>query len=166
MARFDQRAVRNGRRIVRIGTVLTARARRLSDLGVLAVRDANDRLDAAAHPEVAHDLDPARPGHRHEVVEDAVRHVFMKGAFVAIGPDVELDALELHEPLVRYVAHADGREVGLAGHRTEAGEFRDLEGDLVVAVRVRIGDDLELPAGAARHAISLLLCRPWRARSP
>src|SRR6059036_4302996 len=31
----------------------------------------------------------------HEVVEDAVGHVFVEGALVAIGPDVELDALEL-----------------------------------------------------------------------
>src|SRR5262245_6106747 len=126
MARFDQRAVRNGRRIIRIGTVLTVWARPPSDLGALALRDANDGLDPAAYPEVAHHLDPARGRHRHEVVEDAVGHVLVESALVAVRPDVELDALELHELLVRHVADADGREVGLARLGAEAGELGDL----------------------------------------
>src|SRR5215831_17645034 len=166
MARCDQRAVRNGRRIVRIGTVLTTCPRPPSDLGALAVRRANDGLDAAAHPEVAHDLDPARRRRRHEVVEDAVRHVLVEGALVAIGPDVELDALELHQTLVRDVAHADGREVGLARLGAETGELGDLEGDLVVAIRMRIGHHLQLAAREARHGASLLPCRPGWTRPP
>src|SRR5262244_2338324 len=137
-----------------------------SDLGALAVRRTNDGLDAAAHPEVAHDLDPARRSRRHEVVEDAVRHVLVEGALVAIGPDVELDALELHQTLVRDVAHADGREVGLARLGAETGELGDLEGDLVVAIRMRIGHHLQLTAREARHEASLLPRRPGWTRPP
>src|SRR5262249_60643779 len=120
-----------------------------SEPGALAVRRATAGLDPAAPPEVAHDRDPARPRHRHEVVEDAVRHVLVEGALVAIRPDVELDALELHQTLVRHVAHADGREVGLPRLGAEAGELGDLEGDLVVAIRMRVGHHLQFPARAA-----------------
>src|SRR5262249_17296515 len=137
-----------------------------SDLGALAVRRANDGLDTAAHPEVAYDLDPARCRHRDEVVEDAVRHVLVEGALVAIGPDVELDALELDQALVRHVAHADGREVGLACPGAEAGELGNLESDLVVAIRMRIGHHLQLLARAARHEASLLPRRPGWTRAP
>src|SRR5713101_8015556 len=155
IARFDQRAVRKGRRMFLSGTMLTRSAgkpRARSELGALAVRGAHDGLDAAAHAEIAHHLDPARPGHGHHVVETAVGDVFVEGALVPVGPDVELDALELDEVPVGAVPDPDGGEVRLARLGAQAGELRDLERDLVIAVGVRIGDDFELLARRGRHA--------------
>src|SRR5258705_2445062 len=151
MARLDQRAVRKGRLMVFMETVLMSRFRPRSDLGTLAVGGADDGLDPTAHAEVAHYLDPAGSRHGHEVVEDAVGHIFVEGALVAIGPDIELDAFQLDERPIGHVANPDGGEVGLARLGAEAGELPDLEGDLVVAVGMRIGYHLELGAGLARH---------------
>src|SRR6266851_2167905 len=78
-----------------------------------------------------------------EIVEDPVGHVLVEGPFVAVRPDVELDGLQLEQVLVRHVSHPNSGEVGLAGAGADAGELGDLEADLVVAVRVRIGHDLE-----------------------
>src|SRR3990172_5129312 len=52
---------------------------RLRLSGVLAVGDGDLGLDAAAHVEVAHHLDPARPGGGGEVVQDSVGHVLVEG---------------------------------------------------------------------------------------
>jgi putative Ca2+/H+ antiporter (TMEM165/GDT1 family) len=131
------------------------------DLRALAVGGADHRLDAAAHVEVPHHLDPAWCRRRHEIVEDAVGHVLVEGADVPVRPGVELDRPELDEPLVGHVADAEGREVGLAGHRAEAGELRDLERDLIVAVGVRVRHRLELSRRPARHGQTLP--RPRRA---
>src|SRR5262249_44251164 len=154
IARFDQRAVRKGRRMFLSGTVLTSvgRARARSELGALAVGGAHDGLDTAAHAATAHHLYPARPAHGHHVVENAVGDVFVEGALVPVGPDVELDALELDQVPVGDVPDPDGGKVRLARLGAQAGELRDLERDLVVAVGVRIWDDFELLARPGRHA--------------
>src|SRR6266542_4268606 len=133
--------------MVFMGMRLMPRSLRRSDLGTLAVGDAELCLYPAAHAEIAHDLDPARCRHRHKVIENAVGHVFVEGTLVTVGPDVELDAPELDEHAIGHVPYPDGGEVGLACLGAEAGELRDLEGDLVVAVRMRIGHDVELGGG-------------------
>ena len=80
---------------------------------------------AGAH----HGLDPARTfqspttsiqrgaRRRHEVVRGCGwSPSSWKAPLVAIGPDVELDGLQLDQVLVRDVPNAEGREVGLARH--------------------------------------------------
>ena len=140
--------------LVMLAGVVLAEPRRL-DLGPLAVGGADDRLDAAAHREVPHDLDPARRRRGHEIVQDPVGHVLVEGPFVPVRPDVELDRLELEQVPVRHVADSNRGEVGLAGAGAHARELGDLEADLVVAVRVRIGHDLERLRRLRRHGPTL-----------
>src|SRR5262249_15779927 len=66
-----------------------------SDFLALAVRRANFRLDPAAHVEISGDLDPPGTSGLDQIVQDAVRHVLVEGALVAIGPHVELQRLQL-----------------------------------------------------------------------
>ena len=67
----------------------------------------------------------------------------MKGAFVAKRPQVELERLQLDAPFVRHVADAQGREIGLARARADAGELGTGELDLVVPARFRVGEGLQ-----------------------
>ena len=74
----------------------------------------------------------------HEVVEDAIRHILVERPFVAVGPEIELEGLELHDRLVGNVFDAHGREVGLPRHGAEARELGRLTRDDVVATGVRV----------------------------
>src|SRR5690606_42045152 len=69
------------------------------------------------------------------VVEDLVGHRLVESPFVAVAPEVELEALELHALLVGDVTDLDVREIRLARQRAEASELRRVEGDLVEADR-------------------------------
>ena len=86
-----------------------------------------------AHVEVAFHRDPPRPQRLHEVVQDHVRHVLVVDAAVAVGLQVELQALELDAVPVGHVADADGPEVGLPGLRADRRELRAGVDDRVVA---------------------------------
>src|SRR5678816_3714651 len=121
----------------------------------LAVGGPHDGLDAAADVPVTDHLDEAGRGDGHEIVEDAIGHVLVKGAFVPVRPHVQLDRLELDQVLVGDIGDPNRREVGLAGHRTDAGELRDLEADLVVAAWMRVRHHVELPRRRGRHAPTL-----------
>ena len=94
-------------------------------------------LDAAADVEVAFDVEVARVERGDEIVGDPVRDRLVERPFVAIRPEIELQRLQLDALLVRDVADADRGEVRLRRHRTEAGELRRLEGDLVIAFGIR-----------------------------
>src|SRR5439155_17032442 len=59
-------------------------------------------------------------------------------AFVAVAPQVQLQALQLDAGLIGNVDDADGGEVGLPRHRAHAGEFRAFEADFVVSSRAGI----------------------------
>src|SRR3954466_4593813 len=111
----------------------------------------DDRVDSAADEEISGDFAAARLQCRDEIVEDPVGDGLVERALVAVAPEVELEALELHAELAGHVADADGREVRLPRHRAEAGELRRLEADLVLAIRLRIGKGLELLGRLRRH---------------
>src|SRR6266849_9771478 len=87
-----------------------------------------------------------------EVVADPVRDRFVEGAFVAEGPDVELEAFQLDALAVGNVVEIEGGEVGLPGPRAKAGELRNLHADQIVAARARIGKALQRLARLGRHS--------------
>src|SRR6185295_20118791 len=60
----------------------------------------HDRVDAAAHLEVPHDRHAPRREQRHEIAEDAIGDRLVEVSFVAEGPEVELQALQLDAQLV------------------------------------------------------------------
>lgn len=79
----------------------------------------------------------------------------MERAFVAERPEIELERFELDAKLVRDKSSPNGREVRLSGTRANAGEFRTLHADLVVAPRPRVGKCLQFYARRRRHGAIL-----------
>jgi hypothetical protein len=65
-------------------------------------------------------------------------------ADVAVGPEVELQRLELDEVLVGHERDRHRGEVGLAGHRADARELGGREVHLVVTSRMRVVDGDEV----------------------
>ena len=125
----------------------------------LSVRRRNRRMDAAAHVEVAHHRHFARPARRDEVVENPIDHRLMKRAFIAIGPKIKFQSFEFDAALIRHVGDFDGGEIGLAGFRADAGKFRTLHVDFIVALRPRIGKSVDLFARASGHRV--ILAQAW-----
>ena len=97
--------------------------------------DAHHGVHIAAGVEVGLELHPHRIAGRNEVVQDAIGHLLMGDGAVAIAVDVELDRLEFHHPGARLVGEAQHRKVGIARKWAEAGEFRQLDRDLIGASR-------------------------------
>ena len=62
----------------------------------------------------------------------------MKPAFLAVAPQVQLQALQLDDLRAWGVADGERREVGLAGHWTDARELGADALDLVIAAWVRV----------------------------
>src|SRR2546428_6447322 len=85
--------------------------------------------------------------HRHQIVQDLIRHRLVKNPLVSIRKIIELEALHLHAQFVGHVTNGDRREIRLAGDGTEAGEFGEDEFDGVIAVFAWIGEGFEDRAG-------------------
>src|SRR4030067_894289 len=66
---------------------------------------------------------PPRVGGGHEVVEDLVHRCLVKDRDVAVLVDVELQALQLDELLIRGVADVDRREIGKPRARANTGKL-------------------------------------------
>ena len=94
---------------------------------------------AAAHIEVADHRHLARLTGGDQIVEDPVGHGLVKRAFIAVGPQIELERFEFETDLVRHVGDADGGEVGLAGPGADASKLGTLHIDFKIALRPRIG---------------------------
>src|SRR5690349_5738026 len=138
------------------------------------------RMDAAAHREVPFDAHPPRREGAHQIVEHAVDHRLVEVPLVAERPEVELERLELDAFLVGHVADAEGGEVGLTGHRAEAGELRAIEADFVIPRLARVGEGFEVLLRVRRHprvinprtrvtqalAFRGAIWRAWRAWQP
>ena len=95
-------------------------------------------MNSTAHVKVANHGHFARPARLYQIVENLVDHRFMKRALVAIGPEIKLQRLELDAELIRRVGDSDRGEVGLAGLRADASEFRALHIDFIIPLRPRI----------------------------
>src|SRR5438445_13534009 len=95
--------------------------------------------------------DKARCEQGDQVVADTVCNRFVESALVAIGPDVELEAFQLHALAVRHVVEKQRREVRLPGSRAQAGELRDLHTDQIVVARAWIGKTLKRFTRLGRH---------------
>src|SRR6478609_2383911 len=113
----------------------------------LAVLGNHAGVDAATHAEARLELHVARLRRGRQVVEDAVGDGLVESAFVAERPDVELERFQLNALAIGNVVEHQRGEVGLPGHRAQAGELRDLHVDPVVAPRRRIGEGFETLAG-------------------
>ena len=68
----------------------------------------------------------------------------MKGALVAIRPEIELERLEFEIGPIGDVVERERGEVGLTGEGAQAGEFGRLDVNDVVAFRGGVCEGLEL----------------------
>jgi len=86
-------------------------------------------------------LHPTPPGGKggYEIVEQAVGEMFVKGAFVAEGPQVELERLGLHDFLVGHITDVDLSKIGLPRLGAETGKFGCAQFHHIVAFRVAVG---------------------------
>jgi len=103
----------------------------------------NGNPDPSARGEFAVDRDAAGIAGGDEVFEDAVDDFLVEAAGVAVGGEVELERLRLDAELGGDIADADRREIGLAGDRAHRGEFRAIELDPIIPLRVAVGKGLQ-----------------------
>ena len=113
-------------------------------------------VDTTPDAEFSRQPHEPRLGGAGELVEDFVRHRFMKGAPVAERPDVELQGFELHAQTIGHVLEFERGEVGLPGLRTQARELRDRHANGVIARRRRINERFERVGRCGRHEV---MCR-------
>ena len=85
----------------------------------------------------------------------------MKSALIAERPEVQLQGFQLDAELIWYIFDIENGEVGLAGFGAQAGEFRHLHADGVIAFAHRIRKGLQVLGGLGRHTIfSISLVAP------
>lgn len=107
--------------------------------------------DAATHVELAGQAHEAGVRGPHQVIQDAVGDGLMEMSLVPEGPDVELQALQLHAARVRNVVQEQGGKVRLAGLGAQTGEFRDLYMNMVIPARLGVVEGFQGFAGLAGH---------------
>ncbi len=95
-------------------------------------------MNTAARSELACYLHPPWPAGRSQVVQNAIDHVLVEDAYIAVGLKVILEALQFEAEFVGDVFDLNRPEVGLAGFGTDGGKFRRDVLDGVIALRMRI----------------------------
>ena len=99
--------------------------------------------DAASWGEISADDGLARVDCADDVSEDAIDDFFVEGLVVAEGGEVKFERFGLDAVFAGDVADLNARGIGLAGYRTERGEFRKIEMDPVVGLRTAVGKCLQ-----------------------
>jgi hypothetical protein len=99
--------------------------------------------NAAANVPTGRELEISGRDRGDEIVKNPVRDRFMKSALVAKGPKIELQTLEFNAPLISNAVDGHRCEIWLPGEWTEAGKFRNLKMNQVIALRRRIGEGFE-----------------------
>jgi len=112
-------------------------------------------MNAAAHVEVADNGHFSRAACSNEIVENLVDDRFVISAFIAIGPQIKLQRLELDTEFIGNVIDSDGGKIRLTGARAHAGEFGAFHVDFVIALWPRIGENFQLLGWFRRHAAIL-----------
>ena len=82
---------------------------------------------AATGGKQAYHLDITRIHQLHQVFHNHVHAVFVKVAVVTETEQIQFKTLALDHTLARYIVYDYAREIGLAGNRTQRGEFRTVE---------------------------------------
>ena len=95
--------------------------------------------NSAAHEKFSGNPHEAGAQFADQIVENAVGYGFVKATLVAERPHVELEAFQFDAFGFRNVVQNDRREVRLAGHRTQAGEFGNLHMNMEIALWGRVG---------------------------
>src|SRR5262249_31662829 len=108
------------------------------------VFDDDIRANSAAGGESSQQLHLPRFACGNEIIQDLVRDPLVKRAVISILLQIELQRLQLDAVGIRNVGDGQRSEIGLAGQRTERGEFRADRLDRIVALRKRVRKCLQL----------------------
>ena len=100
--------------------------------------------EASAGEEFAPDFDVARIEEVDQIVHDDIYTVFMKVTMIAEAEEVELQGFTFYHEISGNVGDVDGGKIGLPGFGAQAGEFRTVEFDKIVAVFVFIGNSFQI----------------------
>src|ERR1700730_14496526 len=87
----------------------------------------DDGLDISTDREVSDYTHPARREQGDQIVEDHVGRRFVTDLPIAVGVDVKLQTLQLHDLLARHVVNGNGGKIREARPGTEASELWDLQ---------------------------------------
>lgn len=101
-------------------------------------------MNAPADIKIGFDRHPSWAGGLYEIVKDPVRNRLMEGAFVTVAPEIKLQAFQLNTEFVRKVSDSDRRKVRLSGLRTQTGEFRTIQVNLIIATWIGVLEYLEI----------------------
>ncbi len=94
--------------------------------------------DAAARGKEARHLNVLGVHELDEILHDGVHAVLVEVSVAAETEQIQFQGLGFHHLHVRHVADADFRKVRLAGDGAQRGEFRAVETDPVVVVRMLV----------------------------
>ena len=100
--------------------------------------------EAAAGEEFAPDFDVPGMEEVDQVVHDDIYAVFMEVAVIAEAEEVEFQGFAFYHEISGNVGDVDGGKIGLPGFGAQAGEFRTVEFDEIVAVFVFIGNSFQI----------------------
>ena len=100
--------------------------------------DAHHSVHVSARIEISLQLHPNRIASLYQVIEDAIGNLLVGDGAIPVTVHIELDGLQLNNPRSRLIQKSQHSEIGVARKRTEAGEFRQLDRDLIGAALARI----------------------------
>ncbi len=100
--------------------------------------------EAAAGEEFAPDFDVAGMEEVDQVIHDDIDAVFMEVAVIAEAEEVEFQGFAFYHEISGNVGDVNGSKIGLPGFGAQAGEFRTVEFDKIVAVFVFIGNSFQI----------------------
>lgn len=98
----------------------------------IRIRNADHRMDTAANEEITFNVHTPRLQKPYKIVENLIRHGFMKSTFIAKTPEIEFQALEFHATPARHINNPNRGEIGLPCLGTNAGKFGTFKTDFVV----------------------------------
>lgn len=103
------------------------------------------------HTENSAHLHPAGLHRINKVVENLVRHLFMKRPLIAVRPEIEFVRLQLEAFFVGDIAGVNGGKIGLPRFGAQTGEFGAFAMDDEIALRVWVWKNLDLPGWSCGH---------------
>lgn len=96
------------------------------------------RPDASAGCELCNNFHPAGGCDFDQVIENAIRDIFVIGTMIAILLEVQLQRFQFETKLFRYVCYREGTEIRLSCFRAHRREFGTNGFDFVITLRMRV----------------------------
>ena len=124
--------------------------------------DPDDGVNIAAGIEVGLQLHPDWIHGGHQIIEDAIGHLFMGDGPVPVTVHVELDRLELNNARTGLIDQPQHSKIWIAGERALTSEFRQINRHLIGTTGAGVVKADQLRIGnrtlAVQGGLGLLVC--------